>query len=59
MVESAATFNTLSKAAWNPGQEPELHKWLDVSLTKEAQDRLTSIGNVMFPRMAHLGPEPN
>ena len=50
----AATFYALAKAPWNPAQEPELHKWLDVSLGPEAQERLKSMGNVVFHRMAHL-----
>lgn len=53
-LEPAEAFARACKSEWNAAEKPPLHSWLSSSLDTQAQSRLHSLQNIVFPKQAHF-----
>lgn len=53
-LDAPGLFTSRCAEAWNPSQEPPLKDWLTSNLSQEDTNRLVSLGNVVYPRMAEF-----
>ena len=45
----------VSREPWNPSSEIPFEKWLDVTQSAEAKERLLCLGNIVVPKQAAFG----
>ena len=43
-----------AECAWHPESRPLLYRWLSKETSKENQERLHCVGNIVMPDMAYL-----
>ncbi|CAK8990698.1 unnamed protein product [Durusdinium trenchii] len=54
VLDGADAFTRRCSEPWNSRQRPPLTEWLSADLTKEDENRLHALGNIVFPSFGHF-----